>query len=162
MFVNSISHDLKKKSQLENLNQLNTVDDVQKKLIKLRNDTDDLRKKEYSIKEKMIKLDNNIFMKKIELNNIYKNIEETQKDISFAMEQDEEIICPICGTKHKNSLNEQLNLSAGLENSEKLRNILEDKINDFKEQLMNFKNEYEDIKNKILKNEELLLRNVII
>ena len=54
MFVNSISHDLKKKSQLENLNQLNTVDDVQKKLIKLRNDTDDLRKKEYSIKEKMI------------------------------------------------------------------------------------------------------------
>ena len=53
MFVNSISHDLKKKSQLENLNQLNTVDDVQKKLIKLRNDTDDLRKKEYSIKEKM-------------------------------------------------------------------------------------------------------------
>ena len=50
MFVNSISHDLKKKSQLENLNQLNTVDDVQKKLIKLRNDTDDLRKKEYSIK----------------------------------------------------------------------------------------------------------------
>lgn len=97
----------------------------------------------------MIKLDNNIFMKKIELNNIYKNIEETQKDISFAMEQDEEIICPICGTKHKNSLNEQLNLSAGLENSEKLRNILEDKINDFKEQLMNFNNEYEDIKNKI-------------
>ena len=156
MFVNSISHDLKKKSQLENLNQLNTVDDVQKKLIKLRNDTDDLRKKEYSIKEKMIKLDNNIFMKKIELNNIYKNIEETQKDISFAMEQDEEIICPICGTKHKNSLNEQLNLSAGLENSEKLRNILEDKINDFKEQLMNFNNEYEDIKNKILKNEELI------
>lgn len=156
MFVNSISHDLKKKIQLENLNQLNTVDDVQKKLIKLRNDTDDLRKKEYSIKEKMIKLDNNIFMKKIELNNIYKNIEETQKDISFAMEQDEEIICPICGTKHKNSLNEQLNLSAGLENSEKLRNILEDKINDFKEQLMNFNNEYEDIKNKILKNEELI------
>ena len=156
MFVNSRSHDLKKKSQLENLNQLNTVDDVQKKLIKLRNDTDDLRKKEYSIKEKMIKLDNNIFMKKIELNNIYKNIEETQKDISFAMEQDEEIICPICGTKHKNSLNEQLNLSAGLENSEKLRNILEDKINDFKEQLMNFNNEYEDIKNKILKNEELI------
>ena len=156
MFVNSISHDLKKKSQLENFNQLNTVDDVQKKLIKLRNDTDDLRKKEYSIKEKMIKLDNNIFMKKIELNNIYKNIEETQKDISFAMEQDEEIICPICGTKHKNSLNEQLNLSAGLENSEKLRNILEDKINDFKEQLMNFNNEYEDIKNKILKNEELI------
>ena len=156
MFVNSISHDLKKKSQLENLNQLNTVDDVQKKLIKLRNDTDDLRKKGYSIKEKMIKLDNNIFMKKIELNNIYKNIEETQKDISFAMEQDEEIICPICGTKHKNSLNEQLNLSAGLENSEKLRNILEDKINDFKEQLMNFNNEYEDIKNKILKNEELI------
>lgn len=156
MFVNSISHDLKKKSQLENLNQLNTVDDVQKKLIKLRNDTDDLRKKEYSIKEKMIKLDNNIFIKKIELNNIYKNIEETQKDISFAMEQDEEIICPICGTKHKNSLNEQLNLSAGLENSEKLRNILEDKINDFKEQLMNFNNEYEDIKNKILKNEELI------
>lgn len=156
MFVNSISHDLKKKSQLENLNQLNTVDDVQKKLIKLRNDTDALRKKEYSIKEKMIKLDNNIFMKKIELNNIYKNIEETQKDISFAMEQDEEIICPICGTKHKNSLNEQLNLSAGLENSEKLRNILEDKINDFKEQLMNFNNEYEDIKNKILKNEELI------
>ena len=156
MFVNSISHDLKKKSQLENLNQLNTVDDVQKKLIKLRNDTDDLRKKEYSIKEKMIKLDNNIFMKKIELNNIYKNIEETQKDISFAMEQDEEIICPICGTKHKNSLNEQLNLSAGLENSEKLRNILEDKINDFKEQLMNFNNEYEDIKNKIIKNEELI------
>ena len=156
MFVNSISHDLKKKSQLENLNQLNTVDDVQKKLIKLRNDTDDLRKKEYSIKEKMIKLDNNIFMKKIELNNIYKNIEETQKDISFAMEQDEEIICPICGTKHKNSLNEQLNLSAGLENSEKLRNILEDKINNFKEQLMNFNNEYEDIKNKILKNEELI------
>ena len=156
MFVNSISHDLKKKSQLENLNQLNTVDDVQKKLIKLRNDTDDLRKKEYSIKEKMIKLDNNIFMKKIELNNIYINIEETQKDISFAMEQDEEIICPICGTKHKNSLNEQLNLSAGLENSEKLRNILEDKINDFKEQLMNFNNEYEDIKNKILKNEELI------
>lgn len=156
MFVNSISHDLKKKSQLENLNQLNTVDDVQKKLIKLRNDTDDLRKKEYSIKEKMIKLDNSIFMKKIELNNIYKNIEETQKDISFAMEQDEEIICPICGTKHKNSLNEQLNLSAGLENSEKLRNILEDKINDFKEQLMNFNNEYEDIKNKILKNEELI------
>lgn len=156
MFVNSISHDLKKKSQLENLNQLNTVDDVQKKLIKLRNDTDDLRKKEYSIKEKMIKLDNNIFMKKIELNNIYKNIEETQKDISFAMEQDEEIICPICGTKHKNSLNEQLNLSSGLENSEKLRNILEDKINDFKEQLMNFNNEYEDIKNKILKNEELI------
>lgn len=104
----------------------------------------------------MIKLDNNIFMKKIELNNIYKNIEETQKDISFAMEQDEEIICPICGTKHKNSLNEQLNLSAGLENSEKLRNILEDKINDFKEQLMNFNNEYEDIKNKILKNEELI------
>ena len=156
MFVNSISHDLKKKSQLENLNQMNTVDDVQKKLIKLRNDTDDLRKKEYSIKEKMIKLDNNIFMKKIELNNIYKNIEETQKDISFAMEQDEEIICPICGTKHKNSLNEQLNLSAGLENSEKLRNILEDKINDFKEQLMNFNNEYEDIKNKILKNEELI------
>lgn len=156
MFVNSISHDLKKKSQLENLNQLNTVDDVQKKLIKLRNDTDDLRKKEYSIKEKMIKLDNNIFNIKIELNNIYKNIEETQKDISFAMEQDEEIICPICGTKHKNSLNEQLNLSAGLENSEKLRNILEDKINDFKEQLMNFNNEYEDIKNKILKNEELI------
>ena len=153
-FVDNISLDLKKFNQLENLNQLNSVDDVQINLMKLRNETDNLRKKEYSIKEKISKIDNEIFMKKIELDNIYKNMEETQKDISFAMKQGEEIICPICGTKHKNSLNEQLDLSAGLENSEKLKNILEDKMRDLENQLVDLDKEYKDIKNKILFNEE--------
>lgn len=153
-FVNNISLDLKKLNQLENLNQLNSVDDVQINLMKLRNETDNLRKKEYSIKEKISKIDNEIFMKKIELDNIYKNMEETQKDISFAMKQGEEIICPICGTKHKNSLSEQLDLSAGLENSEKLKNILEDKMRDLENQLVDLDKEYKDIKNKILFNEE--------
>ena len=85
-------------------------------------------------------------MKKIELDNIYKNMEETQKDISFAMKQGEEIICPICGTKHKNSLSEQLDLSAGLENSEKLKNILEDKMRDLENQLVDLDKEYKDKK----------------
>ena len=39
--------------------------------MKLRNETDNLRKKEYSIKEKISKIDNEIFMKKIELDNKY-------------------------------------------------------------------------------------------
>ena len=43
------------------------------------------------------------------------NLSETKKDIEYAMNQDDELVCPICGTIYANGLDEQLNLTCKLD-----------------------------------------------
>ena len=64
-------------------------------------------------------LENDIYVNQHKLHVVEHNLTETKKDIEFAMTQEGELVCPICGTIYSNGLEEQLNITSDYAHCEK-------------------------------------------
>lgn len=110
---------------------------------------EELRENQFGIKYKMAILENEIYINQHKLNITTLNLDETEKDINFAMSQESVLICPICGAKYDNGLNEQLNISSDYAHCEKLIKSLKDAIETDAVELEKIQNEYSKFSEKI-------------
>lgn len=156
-FVSQITSTLR---QFENIE---SVEDVITKIESLLIEAENLRKIQFSYSVDMSVLENDIYINQNKLNIVKHNVEETKKDIEFAMTQKDELVCPICGTIYSNRLEEQLNITSDYAHCEKLITELKNSISTTIEELKNLKEKYnivslkiQSIEQKISNSQELL------
>lgn len=142
-FVSRISNTL---VQIEGVESIDKVTDAVEDLFV---EAENLRKAQLGLKAEMTLLENKIYVNQHKLHIVKQSIIETEKDVEFAMEQGEKLICPTCGTTYSNELNEQLNISSDYAHCEKLKEELLNRIDDAKRRLFALKDEYDEIASKL-------------
>ena len=113
-FVSRIS------STLTQSEDMQSVDEVTTNIESLLAKSEELRKMQFSYNAEMNVLENDIYVNHHKLHTVEHNLVETKKDIEYAMSQDDELVCPICGTIYANGLDEQLNITSDYAHCEKL------------------------------------------
>lgn len=83
---------------------------------------------QFSYNAEITVLENDIYVNQHKLHVVEHNLIETKKDIEFAMTQEDELVCPICGTIYSNGLEEQLNITSDYAHCEKLITELRNSI----------------------------------
>lgn len=121
-FVSRISSTLAQIKDMESVNEVTT--NIESLLAK----SEELRKMQFSYNAEMNILENDIFVNQYKLHIVEYNLVETKKDIEYAMSQDDELVCPICGTIYANGLDEQLNITSDYAHCEKLIEELKNSI----------------------------------
>ncbi len=132
-------------STVSMMEKIECVEDVTKKLELLIAEAEKMRKIRFSINAEMTVLENDIYVNQQKLHIVSHNIKETQKDIEYAMMQNDELVCPICGTVYSNGLEEQLNITSDYEHGEKLMLELTNNIARANERMEGLKTEYNNI-----------------
>lgn len=156
-FVSRISSTL---TQVENMH---SVDEVTTSIESLLAELEKLRKMQFSYNAEMNVLENDLYINQHKLHTVEHNLMETKKDIEYAMSQDEELVCPICGTIYTNGLNEQLNITSDYAHCEKLFeqlknniSVSEGKLEEFKEKNRIVSLEIQSIEQQIQDSQALL------
>ncbi len=156
-FVSRIS------STLNQIKDIQSVDEVTTNIESLLAKSEELRKMRFSYNTEMTILENDIFINQRKLHTVEHNLTETKKDIEYAMNQDDKLVCPICGTEYKNGLDEQLNITSDYANCENLINKLKNSISVSTRNLENIKEKYvavgleiQSLEQQIEKSHELL------
>ncbi len=156
-FVSRIASTL---TQIENME---SVDMVTSEIESLTAQAEALRKVQFSCTVEMTVIENEIYINQHKLHVAEHNLTETKKDIEFAMGQEDELICPICGANYLNDLDEQLNMTSDYAHCEKLIIELNNHILDATEKLEVLKDKYkrvsleiQSVEQKICKSQELL------
>ncbi|MCJ7836047.1 hypothetical protein MUB23_11705 [Cuneatibacter sp. NSJ-177] len=156
-FVSRIS------STLMQIEDLESVDEVTTNIESLLAKTEELRKVQFSYNAEMTVLENDIYVNQHKLHTVEHSLAETQKDIEYAMSQDDELVCPICGTIYSNGLDNQLNITSDYAHCEKLIEELKNsisvsigKLEEFKEKNKAVSLEIQSNKQKIQNSQELL------
>lgn len=121
-FVSRIS------STLMQIKDMQSVDEVTTNIETLLAKTEELRKVQFSYNAEMTVLENDIYVNQHKLHAVEHSLVETQKDIEYAMSQDDELVCPICGTIYSNGLDNQLNITSDYAHCEKLIEELKNSI----------------------------------
>ena len=135
-FVSHIS------STLTQIKDMESVDKVATNIESLLAKLEKLRKMQFSYNAEMNTLENDIYVNQHKLHIVKHNLVETKKDIEYAMSQDDELVCPICGTIYTNGLNEQLNITSDYAHCEKLIEELKNSISVSIGKLEEFKEKY--------------------
>lgn len=122
-----------------------------------------LRKKQFSFKSEMTAFENEIYVNQHKLHIVEHNLTETKKDIEYAMSQEDELVCPICGATYSNGLNEQLNITSDFAHCEKLKaelinniSLLTQNLEELKDKYISVSNELKSVENKLHRSQELL------
>lgn len=136
------------------IEDMQSIDEITMNIESMLTKTEELRKKQFSYNEEMTVLENDIYINQLKLHTVERNINETQKDIEYAMSQDDKLICPICGTVYSNKLEDQLNITSDYAHCEKLIDELKNKIYISIKKLEKLKKEKEAISIKIKYNEK--------
>lgn len=105
-FVLQISSNLK---QLENID---SIEEVTASISKFFSKSEQLRREQYACNAERSVLENNIYVTLQQLHVVEHNMIETEKDILFALEQNDELVCPTCGAKYSNRLYDQLSITS--------------------------------------------------
>ncbi|WP_409068412.1 hypothetical protein ACFLKB_13385 [Clostridium sp. FAM 1755] len=124
----------------------NSIDDIEKSLIEFINLYDVLKKEEYMLVENIHSLENELFIFKNNLALTRNSLEESQKDIEFALVEKSELACPLCGITVENNLKNQLLICEDTALAEKIIIDLSSKINSLDQKLELLKNREKDIK----------------
>lgn len=135
-FVSRITSTL---TQFENIE---SVEEVITDIESLIDKAEELRKMQFSYNAEMTVLENDIYVNQHKLHIVEHNLIETKKDIEFAMTQEDELVCPICGTIYSNGLEEQLNITSDYAHCEKLITELRNSISIATEELEELKEKY--------------------
>lgn len=156
-FVSRIS------STLMQIEDMQSVDEVTTNIESLLAKTEELRKVQFSYNAEMTVLENDIYVNQHKLHTVEHSLAETQKDIEYAMSQDDELVCPICGTIYSNGLDSQLNITSDYAHCEKLIEELKNsisvsigKLEEFKERNKAVSLEIQSNEQKIQNSQELL------
>lgn len=138
-FVSRITSTL---TQLENTESIeNVTTDIESLLSK----AEEMRKMQFSYSAEMSVLENEIYVNQHKLYIVEHNLTETKNDIEFAMAQEDELVCPICGTVYSNGLEEQLNITSDYAHCETLIVELKNSISIAIEKLEKLKEKYNDV-----------------
>lgn len=143
---NFVSHISSTLSQIEDME---TIQDVTKNIERLLANLEKLRKKQFSYNRDMNILENNIFVEEHKLHIAENNLVEVKKDVEYAIEQENELVCPVCGTVYANGLDEQLSLTSDYACCEKLIQELKNSIVISKKKLDKLKKKYTMVSSKI-------------
>ena len=138
-FVSRITSTL---TQFENIE---SVEEVITDIESLIDKAEELRKMQFSYNAEMTVLENDIYVNQHKLHIVEHNLIETKKDIEFAMTQEDELVCPICGTIYSNGLEEQLNITSDYAHCEKLITELRNSISIATEELEELKEKYNEV-----------------
>ena len=138
-FVSRITSTL---TQFENIE---SVEEVITDIESLIDKAEELRKMQFSYNAEMTVLENDIYVNQHKLHIVEHNLIETKKDIEFAMTQEDELVCPICGTIYSNGLEEQLNITSDYAHCEKLITELRNSISIATEELEELKEKYNGV-----------------
>lgn len=156
-FVSRIS------STLIQVEDMQSVDEVTTNIESLLAELEKAKKMQFSYNAEMNVLENDIYVNQHKLHTVEHNLIEAKKDIEYAMSQDEELVCPICGTIYRNGLNEQLNITSDYAHCEKLIDELknsisvsEGKLEEFKEKNKNVTLKIQSIEQQIQDSQALL------
>ena len=156
-FVSRIS------STLTQIEDMQSVDEVTTNIESLLAKSEELRKMQFSYNAEMNVLENDIYVNQHKLHTVEHNLVETKKDIEYAMSQDDELVCPICGTIYANGLDEQLNITSDYAHCEKLIEELKNsisvstgKLEELKEKYRTVSLEIQSIEQQIQNSQDLL------
>lgn len=138
-FVSRITSTLTQIENIESVEEVTT--DIESLLAK----AEELRKMQFSYNAEMTVLENDIYVNQHKLHVVEHNLIETKKDIEFAMTQEDELVCPICGTIYSNGLEEQLNITSDYAHCEKLITELRNSISIATEELEELKEKYNGV-----------------
>lgn len=138
-FVSRITSTLKRIEDIESVEDVTT--DIELLLAK----AEELRKLQFSYNAEMTVLENDIYINQHKLHIVEHNLIETKKDIEYAMTQEDELICPFCGTIYSNGINEQLNITSDYAHCENLIAELKSSISVATKELEELKNKYNDV-----------------
>lgn len=152
-FVSRIASTL---TQMENADSIEEVTADIKGLLAR---TEKLRKEQFSFRAEMTVLENEIYVNQHKLHIVEHNLSETKKDIEYAMGQETELVCPICGTTYSNGLDEQLNITSDYAHCEKLNAELTNSISVFTQKLEGLKEKYNGVTNEILSAEQKIQKS---
>lgn len=99
--------------------------DLSKKLLA---ELNNIEKEKIKLSESISKLKNERYEKVLATEMLKRNIESSNKDHNFAMKQDELLICPFCGTEHKNSIENRVEIIKDIQIGNQLLKIYRDDI----------------------------------
>ena len=132
-------------STLTRIEDIESVEDVTTDIELLLAKAEELRKLQFSYNAEMTVLENDIYINQHKLHIVEHNLIETKKDIVYAMAQEDELICPFCGTIYSNGINEQLNITSDYAHCENLIAELKSSISVATKELEELKNKYNDV-----------------
>lgn len=132
-------------STLTQIEHIESVEEVTTDIESLLDKAEELRKMQFSYNAEMTVLENDIYVNQHKLHVVEHNLIETKKDIEFAMTQEDELVCPICGTIYSNGLEEQLNITSDYAHCEKLITELRNSISIATEELEELKEKYNGV-----------------
>lgn len=132
-------------STLTRIEDIDSVEDVTTDIELLLAKAEELRKLQFSYNAEMTVLENDIYINQHKLHIVEHNLIETKKDIEYAMTQEDELICPFCGTIYSNGINEQLNITSDYAHCENLIAELKSSISVATKELEELKNKYNDV-----------------
>lgn len=132
-------------STLTRIEDIESVEDVTTDIELLLAKAEELRKLQFSYNAEMTVLENDIYINQHKLYIVEHNLIETKKDIEYAMTQEDELICPFCGTIYSNGINEQLNITSDYAHCENLIAELKSSISVATKELEELKNKYNDV-----------------
>lgn len=146
-------------TSLVQIDDIKSVEDISKEISRLYSLADSFREKQFSCMTDMSVLENEIYINNHKLHVVEHNLKETDKDIEFAMTQEDALFCPMCGAVYSNNLEKQLNITSDYAHCEKLLNELKKSIENATKELQNCKNDYTKISLDIEKIEEQIRNN---
>ena len=156
-FVSRITSTLTQIEDMESVEEVTT--DIESLLAK----AEELRKVQFSYNAEMTILENDIYISQHKLYIVEHNLAETKKDIEYAMTQEDELVCPFCGTIYSNGINEQLNITSDYAHCENLITELQNgisvatkKLQELKEKYNSVSLEIQSIEQKVQNTQELL------
>lgn len=156
-FVSNITSTLTKAENIQ------SVEDVTLTIEALLSKAEEFRKTLFSYNAEMTVLENDIYVNQHKLHVVERNLTETKKDIEFAMDQEDKLVCPICGALYCNGLDEQLNITSDYTHCEKLIAELKSSISIDMQELDELKKkcnvislEIQSIEHKVQQSQELL------
>lgn len=132
-------------STLTRIEDIESVEDVTTDIELLLAKAEELRKLQFSYNAEMTVLENDIYINQHKLHIVEHNLIETKKDIEYAMTQEDELICPFCGTIYSNGINEQLNITSDYAHCENLIAELKSSISVATKELEELKKKYNDV-----------------
>lgn len=136
-FVNQIS------VSLQNIKDMESPEKIAAELADMLIASEKVMNQQFDLKAKMSLIENDIFIGKHKLRIASSSLDEIHKDIDFAMNQGDQLICPVCGVHYHNGLSEQLNISSDFALAEKLITSLTDDITTLENELGEHRKQYE-------------------
>lgn len=152
-FVSSIA------STLKRIEDVGSVEEITSEINSLLSEAEELRKMQFSIKTEMTVFENEIYINQHNMHIIEHNLIETKKDIEYAMNQEDELVCPICKTTYSNGLDAQLNITSDYAHCEKLSAEISNEIDIATKELDALKRKYIEISSEIQSIEQTIQKS---